>query len=170
MFLKGNVLNLTSFTLDPITHQTINSTVRLTVWDDGVIQAGRSLRRSLVQRPPQSAQLGGQGFIQLGLENLQGQRLDNLSELPDLVSDCFHWEMGFPTSSLNFSSFNSYLLCLILLPCPTVEHPASSSYWSPFRCWGLLSGSSLSLAVSAPGQTSPRPSAPSRVSAQALTI
>lgn len=44
--LKGNVLNLSSCILDPVVHQTINSTMMLTVWDHKVIQAGRNLKKS----------------------------------------------------------------------------------------------------------------------------
>ena len=69
--------------------------MKLTIYDHRVIQAARNLKRSPVQPLPQQAQLRAQGFIQLGLENLQGQRLHNLSGPPDLVPQ-FSLEKGFP--------------------------------------------------------------------------
>lgn len=55
--LKGNVLNLSSCILDPVVHQAINSTMKLTVQDHRVIQDGRNLKRFLVQPPSQQAHL-----------------------------------------------------------------------------------------------------------------
>lgn len=51
-FLKGNVLNLTIFILDLIVYQTISSTMKMTVKGHRVIQAGRDLRKCLVQPLP----------------------------------------------------------------------------------------------------------------------
>jgi len=124
---------------------------------------------SLVPPPPQQGQFRAQGFIQWGLENLQGQKLPNLSGPPDAVPDCFRWEKGFLTSSLDFSCFNSCLLCLILPPCPTGKSATSSSCQRPFRYWRLLLGSSPELPLPH-AEAKPSSYRPSRASAQALTI
>ena len=58
-----------------------------------------------------------QGFVQLGLENLQGGRLHNLSGQPTLLSDCSHGGKAFPC-------LWSETLISLMHSCISFSHPA----------------------------------------------
>ena len=79
-----------------------------------------------------------QGFIQLGLENLQGGRLHNLSGQPAPLSNCPHRGKTFPYIQSETLSFH---LRTFVSHSPTLHHceePNSISSMTPCRHWGAV--------------------------------
>ena len=88
-----------------------------------MIQAGRDLRRSLVQPPSHTrvrseARPGCSGLHLVTVENLQGQRLHNISGHPVPLPDCPHGGNFFLIFSLNLS----FQFIFIVSHLPTLSH------------------------------------------------
>lgn len=76
-----------------------------------------------------------QGFVQTGLENLQGWRLHNLSRQSVPPLTVLTGRKCFPVPSLNPSGFNVWSL-LVLPPCKAEQSLAPSSPWPPSKYQG----------------------------------
>jgi len=98
--------------------------------DHGVTQAGKDLRRYLVQPPVQSrvsCEIRPGCSVHSGLEGLQGWKMYNLYEQPASTPVCPHGKKLFLISSWQCSHVNFCLLSHILPPLTNAKSLSPSS-------------------------------------------